>query len=294
MQNIEYSEQQKQNDKLAMKFNTNLDMTDKYAKILTGEGFVCFKPGLTEKDEKGNYKLPVAFPEGSEIYKQIKKLVDEYRQHVYGDARKLKMPLKSGKKYLENKIEVLEEDGADDEEIQKFKDNYGHLAGCWYINMSTKFELNDPTGKRSPNLLGPNLAPIDADEIEGTDIVRVKFSLFTFDKGKNKGVALGLRACQLIKKGSWEGGSDSDNTEGFEAAPIKDGEDESNAGLSSVDKETAEPDEQEEKPAKKKTVKKTVKKKAEPVEEPEEDDDDDEEYEDEDDSLSDDEVFDEE
>ena len=237
---IEYTEHQKDNDTLAIGFNKDIDINDKYAKLLTGEGFACFKPGLSEPDEKGKYKLAVAFPEGSAIFKQIQGFVAAFKKEKFGDKRGLKMPLKSGKKYIENKLSTLEEEGADDEIIQQFKDNYGHLAGCWYINTSTNYPLNDPTGKRAATLLGPNLAPIDGEDVDGQDIVRIKFNMFAYDTDGNRGVALGLRACQLLKKGNFQGGDGGgDNTDGFSAVPVKDGEEESTAGLEPVEQEEA-------------------------------------------------------
>lgn len=296
MSKINYTDQYDTNVKMAVNFNKDVNPSEKYGMLLSAEGFICFKPGLDEPNKDGKYTLAVAFPEGSAFHKQLQEKIKEVSLAAFGDKpRKVRKALKSGTKYFEARLETLIDEGADEEEIQKFKDNNKHLKGCFYINTWTKFPLNsdEPKRKGKESLLGPNMAPIDADELDGTDVVRIKFLLWSYDREDGRGITVCLNACQKLADGSYDGSGGGDSTNGFEAVPVKDGEDESNAGLSPVDKETAEPDEQEEKPAKKKAVKKTVKKKDEPVEEPEEDDDD-EEYEEEDDSLSDDEVFDEE
>lgn len=269
MTEINYTEHQAANDKIAVKFNSAVDVTGKYAKLLSGEGFVCFKPCIEEVDKKGNYKLAVAFPEGTEFFNQIKEFVATVKKDFFGDKRgSFKMPLKSGKKYIADKVSSLTDEGADDEEIDDFKANYGHLSGSWFINLTTKFPLNDPTPntKRKPTLLGPNMAPIDASEIEGTDIVRIKFVIFAWDGDDGRGVSMGLRACQLLKKGSWEGGDGGDSTDGFESVPLADGEEESTGGLEPVEEEAPA-----KKPApKKKPAAKKPKPETEEVEEPEE------------------------
>ncbi len=278
---IEFTDKQLANSKFAANFNSKFDFDNKYSELMTCEGFICFKPYIAEKREakKGDdmYEMSIAIPADDPATIAMIKTISEFRVNKFGKKRGLKMPIKDGTKYVDKKLETTEEEGGDQEELDKIEKNYGKLRGMKFFTAKTKFDLNQP-GKK-PQLLDWDLIPCEGADLEGSAIVRIKVCPYGFTNPENSGVSLGLRSIQLLQKGEAFGG-DHDSASDFGKVENPK-EEKSSASDFSEDDEGY--DEEEEAPAPKKKApakKKPVAKK--PVETEDEPEYDDEEEEDDD------------
>jgi hypothetical protein len=114
---------------------------------------------------------------------------------------KLKHPLRCGDEYLQEAIDL------GDEDLIKARTRFG---GHFYLNAKTKFPLNTDKFK---NLLDNKSQPISGDGIGFGAVLRCKLSPYFFDKDTNMGMGLGLQTVQVIDFGSAGGADNSDMDE---------------------------------------------------------------------------------
>jgi len=228
---INYTEKHEHNAKFAVTKNANVDAADQYSLLMTGEGFVCFKPFLDEMKEnrKGRdaYEICVAFPEKCAALRDIMEKVKEFKNSEFQKKRGANLPFKKGSDYIDNKIEKLELEGADADEIAQVEQNYGAMRGHIFFSAKTYFSLSHEMDKKTqqpmdkplvkPQLIDWNLRPCNGDAVNGKSIVRVQVHPYAYTNPENFGVALGLRSVQLLAKGEEYGGGSNDSAGAFES-----------------------------------------------------------------------------
>ena len=190
--------------------------------FMTGEGIICFKPWLAEArtNDKGikNYEIAVAFPEKCQALKDLGSRVVAFKKEVWGDARKLSMPFKKGSDYCETYLADTE---LTPEEIETFEERYGWMRGYVFFNAKTKFDLNEDETK--PQLIDRLRRLQDPSKVNGGAVVRLMVAPFKFETSGNKGVALGLRGCQVLKESeSFSGQRNSASAFGAVGEPDED------------------------------------------------------------------------
>lgn len=204
-----YTTDMKAHQEDALGFNKNADLNKPL--LMTGQGFVCFKPYLAEKRPPmndgagdGAYEIAVAFPEDCPAIKDIMSRTKTFLQENFEGERKIRKPFKKGDDYIESLLEDVDSD-----EKEEIESTYGKMRGHIYFTAKTKFPLNEEGS--DPQLIDHNLAELDPEKIFGGDIVRLQIAPYAYRTAGNKGVAFGLRAVQRLKKSDWAftaGGTD--------------------------------------------------------------------------------------
>jgi len=201
---IEYTKNQAANAKFAIERNSKLDMSEiRKTKpvMMTGEGFICFMPNLAEPREDDNgrlsYDIAIAIPNTCPSIRALAAQLQVAHKGEYGTSRKAKFPLKKGNDYVEEHKENPEVKPED-------KDKYDNLIDHIYFNAKTLFELN-ADGKEA-QLIDNRMAPLDASDLNGGDIIRIQIAPYFYTTKGNRGTALGLRSVQRLAKGDFSGG----------------------------------------------------------------------------------------
>lgn len=214
-----YTDDLKAHQKDALEFNKNADKEKPL--LMTGQGFICFKPYLAEKRPAmqgvgdGAYELAIAVPADCPVLKQIKDIVKTMAKEKFEGQRKIKIPFKDGNDYLDS---ILED--ATKEEVIEINERYGKMKDHVFFNAKTKYPLNEEG--RDPQLIDHNLAELDPEKVFGGAIVRIQIAPYTFVRPGNKGVALGLRAVQVLKKSDWSGSTGGNAASNFGSAESQD------------------------------------------------------------------------
>jgi len=214
---IEYTKNQSANAKFAIERNSKLDMSDiRKTKpvMMTGEGFICFMPNLAEPREDDNgrlsYDIAIAIPNTCPSIRALAAQLQVAHKGEYGTSRKAKFPLKKGNDYVEEHKENPEVKPED-------KDKYDNLIDHIYFNAKTLFELN-ADGKEA-QLIDNRMAPLDASDLNGGDIIRIQIAPYFYTTKGNRGTAVGLRSVQRLAKGDFSGGF-TDTASAFAAVGV--------------------------------------------------------------------------
>jgi hypothetical protein len=263
---INYTKEQNENAKFALKLNANCD-PDKPI-LMTGECFICFKPYLTEKRPKqdgseGMFEIAIAIPMDCPVGKSIIAYMGQFKLDKFGKTRGVRVPFKKGNDYIES----MKED-ASPKEILEIDEKYGNLKDHFFFNAKTKFALNSDDPDKEPQLIDEYGDALDTSKVYGGAVIRAQIAPFSYNVPGNKGVSFGLRAIQVLKKSEFggDGGQDHSSAFGKKEKPAPE------AGSAKNFSAPAEEEEQDVAPAakkpapKKKAPVKTKLKKVEPVE----------------------------
>ena len=216
---VNYTKKQDLRAKFSISHNADIDLADKPI-LMTGEGFFCFQPWLGEKkpNDEGNksmYEVAFAMPKSCPAFKALHKLIVAITKETFGKERNVNYPLKCGTNYIEG---LLANQDLSTEEREKIEDTYGNLRDHVYFNAKSQFLLNDPEKPERPDqLLDVALRPVDGKDVNGGDIARISIAPYLYRKKGNKGIALGLRACQILAKGSYSSSGSGDAAKAFTA-----------------------------------------------------------------------------
>jgi len=211
-----YTAKQSVRAEFSITHNNAQDLTENPV-LMTPEGFFCFRPWLGEKkknDDGGKDMFEVAFamPKKCVAAKALYGKISEFLKAEFTTERGVVHPIKDGDKFIDG---LKEEPNANKAEIE---DKYGDLRGHVYFNAKSMFPLNDPEKPERPDqLLDVYLRPIDGKDVNGGDIARVSVAPYVYRKKGNKGVALDLRACQILAKGAYSGSGGGNAAAAFTA-----------------------------------------------------------------------------
>lgn len=180
----------------AMSYNEKTDQEKPL--FMTAQGFICFKPYLAEPKPKkdgtpGNYEIGFATPANCPVIKDIIAKVKEFKRANFKNQRGIKMPFKLGTDYLNKLLEDTTK-----EEAEEIEERYGKMRDHVYFNLKTKFFLNEDPEK--PQLIDHNKAALDPEKVFGGAIGRVILAPYAYVNPENKGISLGLRCFQQLKK----------------------------------------------------------------------------------------------
>lgn len=234
-----YTKNQEENERFALSSNekkiAKSDL-DKPETIMTGEGFICFKPYLDEKKPSMNkgedpkmYEMAIAIPKTSKVGKQLHGYVTSLLKHHFKGQKKLQMPFKPGDDIVDDAIKsaelMIDDPDKLEEELDKIANTIGALRGHIFFNAKTKFDLNEDPEK--PQCIDEKMRLLETSKVNGGDIVRIQICPYIYDVGANKGVAFGLRAVQRLAKGEFSSSGGGNAAGAFTAADTDDDEDDS-------------------------------------------------------------------
>lgn len=151
--------------------------------LVTPKGSASFAH-LHEPDTKGEYadnkyKVTILLPKGDGMVEQLVQKINAAHDEARG-KKKTESPVKCGDEWYE---------AADDDETREKRE---YARGHYRLTFKSQFQPQLMTSAKT--------ALPEGLEIRGGDLIKVAFAMNPYDKGKNAGVSLQLRAVQLIQK----------------------------------------------------------------------------------------------